>query len=77
VTGTRLSTGGTWIDRGRALSWTLDGRAMDALVGDTVASALLASGERAGFVSPIAGRPRSSRSRHRGSRRFVRRQWST
>jgi sarcosine oxidase subunit alpha len=35
-----------------------DDREIPAFVGDTVASALLASGEAGGFVSPVAGRPR-------------------
>ena len=58
MSGRRLETGGTWIDRSLPITFTLDGRAIHGFAGDTVASALLASGERGGFVSPIAGRPR-------------------
>jgi heterotetrameric sarcosine oxidase alpha subunit len=41
----RLATGGL-IDRSAALAFTLDGRPLRGLSGDTLASALLASGER-------------------------------
>jgi sarcosine oxidase subunit alpha len=58
VSGRRLETGGAWLDRSRPLTFSFDGRDLTAFDGDTVASALLASGERAGFISPIAGRPR-------------------
>jgi sarcosine oxidase, subunit alpha len=58
VTGRRLDAGGTWIDRSRPMTFTFDGRVIDGFAGDTVASALLADGERASFVSPILGRPR-------------------
>jgi sarcosine oxidase subunit alpha len=58
VTGRRLDAGGAWIDRSRAVTFTFDGREVAGFVGDTVASALLAGGEEAGFVSPIEGRPR-------------------
>jgi sarcosine oxidase subunit alpha len=58
MTGRRLDAGGTWIDRSRPVTFTFDGRPVGGFAGDTVASALLASGERAGFVSPIHGRPR-------------------
>ena len=58
MTGRRLDSGGTWIDRSRPVRFRFDRRDIDGFVGDTVASALLASGERAGFVSPLAGRPR-------------------
>jgi sarcosine oxidase, subunit alpha len=54
----RLETGGLWIDRARPLSFTFDNREITGYAGDTVASALLAAGEMAGFTSPIAGRPR-------------------
>ena len=37
-----------------AFTFRFDGRAVAGFAGDTVASALLANGERAGFVSPIA-----------------------
>ena len=40
------------------ITFRFDDRAVSGFAGDTVASALLANGERAGFVSPIAGRPR-------------------
>ena len=58
MTGHRLATGGTWIDRSQPIRFTFDGRPIDGFAGDTVASALLAAGERAGFVSPLQGRPR-------------------
>jgi len=58
MTGRRLETGGTWVDRSRPISFPFDGREVDGFSGDTVASALLAAGERAGFVSPLQGRPR-------------------
>jgi sarcosine oxidase subunit alpha len=58
VSGRRLEAGGTWIDRSVTITCTFDGRAIHGFAGDTVASALLASGERGGFVSPITGRPR-------------------
>jgi sarcosine oxidase subunit alpha len=58
VTGRRLDVGGAWIDRSSPLTFTFDGRAVGGFAGDTVASALLADGETAGFVSPIEGRPR-------------------
>ncbi|MGR3485983.1 MAG: sarcosine oxidase subunit alpha family protein [Paracoccaceae bacterium] len=41
----RLSTGGRLIDRARPVRFTFDGRAMTGLAGDTLASALLASGQ--------------------------------
>ncbi|MFC0220408.1 sarcosine oxidase subunit alpha family protein [Pseudochelatococcus lubricantis] len=41
----RLSTGGL-IDRSRPLSFTFDGRKMQGFAGDTLASALLANGQR-------------------------------
>jgi sarcosine oxidase, subunit alpha len=58
VTGRRLDVGGAWIDRSRPLTFTFDGRDVEGFAGDTVASALLASGETGGFVSPIERRPR-------------------
>jgi sarcosine oxidase subunit alpha len=58
VTGRRLEAGGAWIDRSRPLTFAFDGREVAGFAGDTVASALLASGQTAGFVSPIEGRPR-------------------
>ena len=58
MTGRRLESGGTWIDRSRPIRFAFDGRDVDGFAGDTVASALLASGERAGFVSPLQGRAR-------------------
>ena len=45
MTGFRLPTGGH-IDRNRPLSFTFDGRAMQGFAGDTLASALLANGQR-------------------------------
>ncbi len=58
MSGRRLETGGTWIDRSLPITFRFDGHAVSGFAGDTVASALLANGERAGFASPIAGRPR-------------------
>ena len=46
MTGFRLETGGTAIDRAHALPFTFDGRPLIGLAGDTIASALLASGVR-------------------------------
>ncbi|MBM9594322.1 sarcosine oxidase subunit alpha family protein [Roseitranquillus sediminis] len=43
---TRLGTGGSAIDRSRPVHFTFDGRRLAGLTGDTVASALLANGER-------------------------------
>jgi sarcosine oxidase subunit alpha len=55
----RLATGGSWIDRSRPLSFRFGDRVVGGFAGDTVASALLTAGERGGFASPIAGRPRA------------------
>ena len=45
MSGYRLAQGGI-VDRARPLGFTWDGRAMQGLAGDTLASALIASGER-------------------------------
>jgi sarcosine oxidase subunit alpha len=58
VTPGRLPSGGSWIDRSRPVSFRFDGAAYEGFAGDTLASALLANGVRAGFRSPILGRPR-------------------
>jgi len=58
VTGRRLPTGGSRIDRSRPIRFAFDGETYDAFEGDTVASALLANGVVGGFRSPILGRPR-------------------
>ena len=50
MSGHRLDTQGSWVDRDRMISFTLDGRTIEGYAGDTVASALLASGQRAGFT---------------------------
>jgi sarcosine oxidase, subunit alpha len=42
----RLSTGGSRIDRAKPVSFTFDGKALNGFEGDTVASAVLASGQR-------------------------------
>ena len=42
----RLATGGSDIDRSRPLRFTFDGRAVEGFAGDSIASALLASGHR-------------------------------
>ncbi|HET7235664.1 MAG TPA: 2Fe-2S iron-sulfur cluster-binding protein, partial [Actinomycetota bacterium] len=54
----RLDAGGTWIDRSRPVGFTFDGVGYQGFAGDTLASALWASGVVGGFRSPIAGRPR-------------------
>jgi sarcosine oxidase subunit alpha len=58
MTSRRLPVGGSWIDRSRPLSFRFDGVEYPGFVGDTLASALLASGVIGGFTSPILGRPR-------------------
>ncbi len=42
----RLSTGGTRVDRSKRVSFTFDGKTLQGYQGDTVASAVLASGQR-------------------------------
>ena len=42
----RLSTGGRFVDRGKKISFTFDGKTVTGFQGDTVASAVLASGQR-------------------------------
>jgi sarcosine oxidase subunit alpha len=54
----RLESGGTWIDRSRAIRFSFDGAEYEGFEGDTLASALLANGVVGGFRSPILGRPR-------------------
>ena len=46
MTSYRLAKGGGLIDRARPLSFTFDGRSMQGLEGDSLASALLANGQR-------------------------------
>lgn len=46
MSGYRLATGGTAIDRNRPIRFSFDGRALRGFAGDTLASALLASGIR-------------------------------
>jgi len=46
MSGYRLKTGGSLIDRDAPVSFTFDGKPVSGLRGDTVASALLASGHR-------------------------------
>jgi sarcosine oxidase subunit alpha len=58
VTSRRLDAGGAWIDRSRPITFTFDGQLYEGYAGDTVASALLASGLTGGFRSPLLGRPR-------------------
>jgi sarcosine oxidase subunit alpha len=53
----RLAAGGH-LDRTAPLRFTFGGRDHQGLVGDTLASALLGSGLRGGFRSPVLGRPR-------------------
>ncbi|MDX8463391.1 sarcosine oxidase subunit alpha family protein [Mesorhizobium humile] len=45
MSASRLTTGGSDIDRARPLSFTFDGRRVEGFAGDTIASALLASGQ--------------------------------
>ncbi|MFC3205370.1 sarcosine oxidase subunit alpha family protein [Aquamicrobium soli] len=54
----RLATGGSEIDRSRPLSFTFDGRVVQGFAGDTIASALLASGQRVVARSFKYHRPR-------------------
>jgi sarcosine oxidase subunit alpha len=54
----RLERGGTWIDRSSPVAFRFDGTEHVGFAGDTLASALLANGVRAGFRSPILRRPR-------------------
>jgi sarcosine oxidase, subunit alpha len=58
MSGPRLPEGGSLIDRTRPISFTFDGTEYEGFEGDTLASALLASGVVGGFRSPILGRPR-------------------
>ncbi|RUW02212.1 2Fe-2S iron-sulfur cluster-binding protein, partial [Mesorhizobium sp. M1A.F.Ca.IN.020.03.1.1] len=44
MSASRLANGGCDIDRARPLSFTFDGTRVDGFAGDTIASALLASG---------------------------------
>ena len=44
MTASRLSTGGTHIDRSTAVAFEFDGQALTGFDGDTIASALLANG---------------------------------
>jgi sarcosine oxidase, subunit alpha len=55
---TRLDAGGWAIDRARTIRFRFDGDEYEGFAGDTLASALLANGVRAGFRSPVLGRPR-------------------
>lgn len=57
MTSSRIASDGL-IDRKRRLDVTFDGRALDARPGDTLASALLASGVKVTGHSVILGRPR-------------------
>ena len=58
MTSSRASQGGAGIDRSKQLSFVFDDVEYPALLGDTLASALLANGVTGGFRSPILGRPR-------------------
>jgi sarcosine oxidase subunit alpha len=53
----RLPAGGA-VDRGAPLGFAFEGRRLQGLAGDTLASALLANGVAGGFRSPVLGRPR-------------------
>ncbi len=58
MTGRRIEGAGAWVDRAHPIGFTIDGRLLQGFAGDTVASALLASGEVGGFISPLSARPR-------------------
>ena len=58
MSGRRLASGGTAIDREASLRFRFDGVDHDAFAGDTLASALLAEGIEVVASSPILGRPR-------------------
>jgi sarcosine oxidase, subunit alpha len=59
VSGRRLpAPAGHGVDRGRPLGFTFDDRAYEGLVGDTLASALLANGVDVVARSPLLGRAR-------------------
>jgi len=58
MSGRRLPEGGNRIDRTRPIRFTFDGNEYEGFDGDTLASALLASGVDVVCVSPILGRPR-------------------
>jgi sarcosine oxidase, subunit alpha len=59
VAGTRLAApAGSWIDRARPLTFTFNGRSLSGFAGDTLASALLASGVRVVGRSFKLHRPR-------------------
>ncbi|WP_245460104.1 2Fe-2S iron-sulfur cluster-binding protein [Mesorhizobium sp. M1B.F.Ca.ET.045.04.1.1] len=45
MSASRLPNGGSDIDRARRLTFTFDGRRIEGFAGDTIASALLASGQ--------------------------------
>ena len=57
MTSSRLASGGR-IDRNKPLDVTFDGRKLDAFAGDTLASALLATGISVTGHSVLLGRPR-------------------
>jgi sarcosine oxidase subunit alpha len=54
----RLPDVGSWIDRSKPIAFRFGGVGYEGFEGDTLASALLASGIVDGFRSPILGRPR-------------------
>jgi sarcosine oxidase, subunit alpha len=58
VTGRRLPSGGSAISRTSPVGFSFDGRSYGGFAGDTLASALLASGVDVVCRSPILGRPR-------------------
>ena len=78
MAGYRLPDGGSRLDRSRPLRFTFDGRPIAGFAGDTVASALLASGRTLGRpivqVSPAARRlfRRRGRAKRPGDRRIAR-----
>ena len=58
MSASRLPQGGSAIDRSRPLTFSFDGRSVEGFAGDTIASALLASGQRVVARSFKYHRPR-------------------
>ena len=59
MTGTRIASGGSRLDRSRALGFEFNGRSYSGFAGDTLASAVLAAGETVLSRSWKYHRPRS------------------
>ena len=59
----RLAQGGTRIDRTKKVHFTFDGKQLTGFAGDTLASAVMANGQRfSAAASSITGRAASSAS---------------